>query len=143
MYNSMKRFIQANAIGVERPSSTFAKAIQSRLNDGEGFYTDGDKAVWLNNSMIDGSYVDIWCELTLLESMEYDPSLNYGAIPTPPLTLSAAAAIANKDTSSLRRAIARKHLPAAKIGRDWFVTREDLQAWMDNAAMHVRGVKAK
>lgn len=58
----------------------FINAIQSRLNDGEGFYVQGDNAIWLNTSMIDGSYVDIHCPLTLLDELSYDAALNYGPI---------------------------------------------------------------
>jgi hypothetical protein len=59
----------------------FINAIQSRLDDGEGFYVKGDTAIWLNNSLIDGSYIDIHCPLSLVETLDYDASLNYGDMP--------------------------------------------------------------
>lgn len=46
-------------------------------------------------------------------------------------------------TGTLRKAIARGDLPAVKFGREWIVSRAALQAWIDDPAMHVRGVKAK
>lgn len=59
------------------------------------------------------------------------------------ISLSAAAEIAGCDSSTLRFAIKRGNLPATKFGKSWVVTREALQAWIDDPAMHKRGVKAK
>lgn len=57
--------------------------------------------------------------------------------------LTDAATIANVDSSTLRYAITRGNLPATKFGKSWVVTREALQAWIDDPKMHKTGVKAK
>lgn len=59
------------------------------------------------------------------------------------ITLSDAALIADVNTSTLRYAIKRKHLPATKFGKTWVVSREALQVWIDDPEMHKTGVKAK
>lgn len=59
------------------------------------------------------------------------------------LTLTQAAEIAGKDSSVLRKALAKGNLKGRKLGHGWVVTREDLQAWMDDPQMHKTGIKAK
>jgi excisionase family DNA binding protein len=48
------------------------------------------------------------------------------------LTLKQAAEIANRDASTMRRAIERKVLKATKYGTTWVVRRKDLQEWMQS-----------
>lgn len=50
------------------------------------------------------------------------------------LTLNDAAAIAKRDTSTLRRLMRQKKIKATKFGRDWLVTREALEKYMHSPA---------
>lgn len=46
--------------------------------------------------------------------------------------LTAAARKRGCQPATLRNAILRKRLPAKKLGRDWFLTLEDLDAYLTN-----------
>lgn len=67
---------------------TFINAIQSRLNDGEGFYThtngSGETiALWTNDvqAFIEhGTVTDTWCLFSVLGGVTFDAALNYGDI---------------------------------------------------------------
>jgi hypothetical protein len=59
------------------------------------------------------------------------------------LTLTEAAVIAKRETSSLRRAIQRGDLKATKKGKTWLVLPKELQRWIDDPTMHIRGKPPK
>ena len=60
-------------------------------------------------------------------------------MPNDLLTLLQAADLAGyKNTASLRHAIRRGTLTAEKLGRDWFVTRGDLDAYVRQRVSHKR-----
>lgn len=57
------------------------------------------------------------------------------------LSLKDAAAIARKTPNTLLVAIRKDKLAGTRMGRDWFVTRADLDKWLADPAMHRPGVK--
>ena len=59
------------------------------------------------------------------------------------LTTAEAARVAGVDASAIRHAIRRGHLRATKHGRDWEITRKDLDAWLSNPDYHKTGPKRK
>lgn len=54
------------------------------------------------------------------------------------LTLAKAAEIAEYKPTSLRNMALRGEFPAKKIGRDWVITRSQLEKWMRGPGYHPR-----
>jgi Helix-turn-helix domain len=55
------------------------------------------------------------------------------------LTLAKAAEIAKYKPTSLRNLALKGEFPAKKVGRDWVITRERLEAWMKSPHYHPGG----